>query len=360
MFVSWALPVGVAGLLFFAAAPPFANVDAEKLVKEGRYKEARQIVEKALVSNPQDIDAVIQLANIKLAFRDLNGATELAERAVAAKPHDASAHEVLADCYGEKAQREDGFFHGLKMAHSFVSEAEATLAIDPKNIHTMRNLIQYYLEAPALAGGSKTKANEMADRIGGVDQSKGYLAKAEIALHEKQNDQLEGLYTKAVQADPKSYEARIRLAGLYLGMTYRNIQKAEESANSAMQIDANRPGAYSMLAYAKALQEKWPDLDQILAHAEKAVPNDFSYYLMAARALLSTGKDDARAERYFQKYLSQEPEGNAPTLASAHWQLGLVLEKEGKLQDAIKEVNTAVTMDPKLKGAQQDLKRMKP
>jgi medium-chain acyl-[acyl-carrier-protein] hydrolase len=38
----------------------------------------------------------------------------------------------------------------------------------------------------------------------------------------------------------------------------------------------------------------------------------------------------------------------------------LLLEKEGKLGEAVQEVSTAVNMDPQLKGAQQDLKRMKP
>jgi tetratricopeptide (TPR) repeat protein len=359
MFTISTFPIAVPLLLSLAVALG-GDSDPETLMKRGHFKEAREIVEKRVASNPQDIDAIIQLANIKLAFKDLDGATKLAERALAAKPKDARAHEAMAECYGQKAQQDNGFFQNLRMAHAFVNEAEATLAIDSKNIEAMRSLVQFYLQAPALAGGSKTKANEMADRIGVVDQSRGFLAKAEIVLYEKQYDQLEGLYTKAVQADPKSYDAHIRLAGLYAAATYRNLQKAEANANNALQIDPGRAGAYNMLAYAKAIREDWPALDQLLTQAEKSVPNDLSYYLQAGRALLSTGKDDTRAERYFRKYMSQEPEGNTPTLATAHWQLGLLFEKEGKLQDAIKEVTTAVNMDPNLKAAQQDLKRMKP
>ena len=97
----------------------------------------------------------------------------------------------------------------------------------------------------------------------------------------------------------------------------------------------------------------------MIAQAEKTVPDDFIYYYRAGRALLNSGKDNARAEKYFRKYLSQEPEGNTPTLAAGHWQLGLVLEKLGRKQDAITEVQTALNLDPKLKTAKEDLKRLK-
>jgi hypothetical protein len=55
---------------------------------------------------------------------------------------------------------------------------------------------------------------------------------------------------------------------------------------------------------------------------------------------------------------AREPEGNTPTLASGHWQLGLALEKLGRKQDAIAEVKTAVKMEPQLKSAKSDLKRL--
>jgi tetratricopeptide (TPR) repeat protein len=360
MFGSRMFCVAAAGLLSLWPVVSAADADPEKLIKQGHFKEARGIVEKSLAANPKDIDAAIRMASIKLAFKDNDGATKLAEQAVAAKPGDAQAHVVLAQCYGQKAEGDAGFFQSIRLAHAFTNEAEAALKIDPNNIEAMRSLMQFYLQAPSLAGGSQSKANEMADRIGKVNASRGFLAKGEIAVFDKQFDHLDDIYSKAVQADPQSYDALVRLAGVYAGEKFRNLQKAEENASKAMQIDSSRVGAYSILAYVKAIREDWAGLDKLLAQAEKTVPDDFSYYVQAGRALLATGKDDVRAERYFRKYLSQPPEGNATTPASAHWQLGLALEKEGKLQDAINEVSTAVNMDPKLKQAQQDLKRMKP
>jgi hypothetical protein len=61
----------------------------------------------------------------------------------------------------------------------------------------------------------------------------------------------------------------------------------------------------------------------------------------------------------FRRYLAQEPEGDAPPLAIAHWRLGQVLDKEGKTQAAIAEFETALWLSPGLKVAETDLARLK-
>jgi Flp pilus assembly protein TadD len=57
-------------------------------------------------------------------------------------------------------------------------------------------------------------------------------------------------------------------------------------------------------------------------------------------------------------YLSVEPEGNEPTLAEAHWKLGLVLEKLGRAHEAAAEWREAVRLDSASPAA-RDLKRVK-
>jgi tetratricopeptide (TPR) repeat protein len=57
-------------------------------------------------------------------------------------------------------------------------------------------------------------------------------------------------------------------------------------------------------------------------------------------------------------YLSQSAEGNEPSLAAAHWRLGLILEKEGHKDQAKQELQEALQLDPSLEAAKQDLKRL--
>jgi tetratricopeptide (TPR) repeat protein len=96
-----------------------------------------------------------------------------------------------------------------------------------------------------------------------------------------------------------------------------------------------------------------------LSQAEKNVPDNLSPYMRAGSVLLFQSKDLLRAERYFRKYLSQEPEGNASRPAQAHWRLASVLEKEGRKPEAISELEAALKLEPEFEPAKKDLKRLK-
>lgn len=164
---------------------------------------------------------------------------------------------------------------------------------------------------------------------------------------------------QAAQANPSRYEPHLNLANIYAGGATPRYELAEKEALIVRKLDADRVGAYSILAAVYAAQECWSDLDAMLAEAEKKIPDNLTPYLRVAGTLQNTGKDLARAERYVRKYRSQEPEPTSSSHAVAHWRLGLVLEKEGRKADAIAEVATATTLDPKFEQAQKDLKRLR-
>ena len=69
--------------------------------------------------------------------------------------------------------------------------------------------------------------------------------------------------------------------------------------------------------------------------------------------------DLAREERYFRKYLTQEAEGESPSLAVAHKRLAVVLEKRGRRAEAIAELEAALRLQPDFPDAKKELKRLK-
>lgn len=270
----------------------------DALIQQGHYKQARELLEKALAVNPRDAHVLMQLAFVKLQFNEVDPATQLAEQAVREQPNEAQTHAILADCYGQKADAA-GIFKGLPLVRAFREEADAALAIDPKNYEALHSYMLFYLEAPGIAGGSKTKAEQMVDRIARVDAAKGILARAEIAVQENHFEQLLGLYQQAAQTDPRSYEAAIGLAGYYVNFEkWRDLTKAEEYARRAIKIDPARGRAYGILAFVNAWNGQWTTLDQILATAQEAAPDNLVYYFFAAQALLKTGKDSFGCEAY--------------------------------------------------------------
>jgi hypothetical protein len=99
-------------------------------------------------------------------------------------------------------------------------------------------------------------------------------------------------------------------------------------------------------------------LDSLLAEAGKEVPDDLAPQFHAAQRLLDAHRDPARAEGYLRTYLAQEPEGNEPRLAEAHWRLGQALRSEGRDSPAIEEWRESLRLDPE-SPAGRDLKSLR-
>lgn len=91
---------------------------------------------------------------------------------------------------------------------------------------------------------------------------------------QKDPGQMEAFYLKAVQANPRDYEAQTALAKFYSQSPCTKYDEAAKHAQVALQLDPTRVEAYWILARVFALQQQWGGLEQTLANAEKNVPDD--------------------------------------------------------------------------------------
>jgi tetratricopeptide (TPR) repeat protein len=331
---------------------------AEALIDAGHWKRARAILEPSVVANPRDAQAACLLSRIKVAFGDLDGALKSAQQAVALEDGNSNYHFQLAEVYGEMAARAS-MFAAASLAGKFKGELDASLARDPKNLDALDALMQYSFQAPGLMGGDKGKARAIAEELVQLSPVRGYLAQAELAKEAKDFAKVEECLLKAVQADPKNYEAQTALAGFYTQPSHRKTESAGKHAREAVQLDPARAKGYSILAVVLALEQRWSELEAVLSASEKTVADDLAPYFEAANALLESGVELKRGEAYLRKYLAQEPEGEEPDAAQAHRLLGLILEKQGRSAEAVSELEMAVQMDPRFKAAKEDLKRVK-
>jgi tetratricopeptide (TPR) repeat protein len=219
--------------------------------------------------------------------------------------------------------------------------------------------MEYYFDAPGIAGGDKKKAWALADEIGKIDGVRGLLAHATLAGKEKNYGKEDALYQQALTAAPHDPRVLRHAAAFYASDSQKNYNLAEKSAIEDIEFEEDRGASYAVLAVVYADLERWKDLDAIIALSEKDVPDDFGSHYQAAKILLLSGKDLPRAERYFRRYLTIDPEAGEPPWSGAHWRLGQVLEKEGKKTEAIAEMQEAVRLQPDLKPAKDDLTRLK-
>jgi len=352
-------------LLALAAFQGFSNEpvpgdrdnDVEALIRAGHWKRARAIVEPRVQAHPQDAKSCYELAEVKFTFKDIDGALPLAQHAVELDPNNSNYHLQLGKVYGEQAARAS-FISAGSLAVKFRKEVEVAIQLDSKNLDVLDAMMQFKFQAPGIMGGSKDEARELADKIAALNPSAGYLAHAELAELEKDPAQMEAFYLKAVQADAGNYDAVIALATFYSQSPHAKYDEAMKQSQSAMHLDPRRIGAYRVQARVFALQQRWADLEQTLASAEKNVPDDLRPYYEAAQGLLESGRGYAKAEGYVKKYLSQEPEGEEPDSADAHRLLGLLFERERRNAEARSEFHAALKLRRGFKAAKEDLKNL--
>jgi tetratricopeptide (TPR) repeat protein len=350
-------------LLSFAVVLWLSTLDpaTRALVDSGHYKQARKILEPRVAASPQDADAAALLARVRLEFNEFDGALALAEIAVRLEPNVGEYHAILAEAVGRVAQHAS-LFKQLGMAKRFRQEAETAIRLDAKNIDAREGLLEYYLNAPSIVGGDRKKADAIAEEIGRVDAAAGFLARGTIIVETKSAGDLESLFKQAVAAATTpgmKYRATSELMNVYAAPKTQRLDAAEQAARALIALDPARVSGYTGLAIVYASAGRMADLERALGEGERAVPDNLVPYYQAGRVLLTLNNELPRAEKYFRKYLTVEPEGSTATWAHAHWRLGQVLEKEGRRADAVAELEQAVRLKPDLEDAKKDLKRLR-
>lgn len=293
-----------------------ASATPEELIAAGHWKRARAIVEARLREAPSDAQAVFYLSQIRNAFGDRQSPLPLAEKAVAIDGRTGRFHRQLAEVLGVTAQHSN-WMQQLLLARRFRKEIDLALALDPRDVQANRDLMEFYLLAPGIAGGDIHKAAAIADRIEHIDIAEGLLARARLAEFQKQPGLAESHLRHAVEGAPSNYNVRIALARLYTGSTPPRLDEAAVEARQALELERTRVDAYEILASIHARRGDWDSLDAILSTASTAVPDDLVPYYRAAEQLLANGRDLSRADRYLRVYLRQPPEGNEPTAEEA-------------------------------------------
>lgn len=360
-FARWGLFVV---LVCDASAQVVGVSPADKLLADGHYRRAETAIRASLARTPNDAHFLSDMSIVDWAFGRLDSAVANGEKAVAANPRSAEAHAHLADALGAKLISSNaGTMEKISLAHRFRKEVDKTLELDPNDVDALQDLAQFYWNAPGLVGGDKNKAKQTADRLFEVSPFRAASARADFLADDmnasRRNAAVVQVWRTALSARPDGYDLMAALAAAYLEDSSR-FGDAEEEAKRAVTMDPTRVSAWTTLAVVYVKTGRLSDLDATLKEARAKVPDDRTPEYRAAVAILTAnaGAQMQLAESLLRDYLTQPPEGQAPSLAGAHWRLGLVLEKQGRKADAIQELQKAVQMDGSLDAAKKDLKRL--
>jgi tetratricopeptide (TPR) repeat protein len=286
----------------------FSTLNASADETKKRFSERRRFDEESISREKKAADVYYRLGveNLReLSTSDF--AVEQLSKAIELDETNAEYHYQLAEAHLANFEYAN-LFQKPFIAPKVRTQLELAVQYDPSSIRYREALIQYYVFAPGILGGSYEKAREQADEIKRRDSYLGNLAHAGILSKEGEGERSLSLYKKAMRAQPKSWEAYHRL-----GMHYLSIHETDEAITMFRKyVDVVPEQANSHNCLGQAYQQKRMYAEAISAF-QKALEKDPSLaHLVFRIAQLYEFKGVKNLARdHYQRYLSMIPRGRA-------------------------------------------------
>lgn len=228
----------------------------------------------------------------------------------------------LGRAYGDQALRANKLRQAM-LARKTKAAFERAVALDADNLDARSYLVDYYQLAPGFMGGSEAKATEQMEAIRARNAYVGGFTAATVKTRRKDLAGAEREYAALVRSHPDSLAPRVSLL--------------------SVQITASR----------------WADAFRTLDAARATQPDARVLGYIAGRLSALSGQRLEAGEAALRQYLAAPPKAGEPALANAHFRLGQVLQHRGDVAGARRELQTAVSLDPKLTDAKTALAGLK-
>jgi tetratricopeptide (TPR) repeat protein len=277
-----------------------------RLEREGKYEEAKSVYEEVLAKNNSRAEAHHQLGLLYLRrMSKIDQAIQHLERAVALEERNAEYHFALAEAYN--ADLENSTIVGKTMvAPKIRAQLELAVKYNPGSVQYREAMVQYYLVAPGIVGGSYAKAHEQADEVAKLDSHKGLLVHAMIYYREGKKDKSLETIQKAIALDPQNWRGYHRLCGYYI--SEKRYDEAIAPAKKGIQVAPNMANCYDCLGDAYYKKGMYDEAIATLRIALQKNPQYALANLNLARSYEAKGLYK-EAVQYYGKYISLVPKG---------------------------------------------------
>lgn len=296
-----ALIVSVALFSLVAIASPARSQEVAdrvatgaRLFEAGELREAREVLLEAERAGARDALVYYYLGRIAFAEADYGKAADWFNKAAKADPESARYHYWVGEANGGAAMRANPLRQAI-LARRLRSAFERAVELDPS-----------YVEA----------------RIEELSPWWGYLARAAVHQAERDTASYEQEQRSAILAYPDSAQPYLALA--LLQQQRDEYDLAFKTLESHLALHPGRANVLYQLGRLSAL----------------------------------SGERLERGEWALREYLVLGPEEGGPGLGAAHWRLGMILEHQGRIDEARREYEVALELDPELDEAKKSLRKL--
>jgi len=295
------------------------TVDRAKILLENKNAtEAKKALLTVREGNKEYAEAQFILGRISYDEKKYDDAEEYFEEAIDANDQVAEYHTWYGNTLGTLASDANFLTQGM-LAPKMKSAWEKAVALDPVALDPRLSLIQYYLQAPAIVGGSVDKAVDIANQIVKLKPAEGHRQLGNIYLREK----------KIAEAEKE-----------FIAMTNEDVTYNQVLANFYLS------------------QKQFDKAFDLFESGVKSNPNDMLALYQIGKTSALSGQRLDRGEECLRKYLTYKPMQGEPSHAGANMRLGQIMEKRGKKPEAKKLYQSAINSDPTLKEAKEGLERL--
>jgi len=312
----------VMALVVSASATAQNGGDGIALFRAHRYTDAHRELDVAVRAHPNDPGAHHYLGRVAMHETRFRDAITHLERAAELEPSVAEHQMWLGRAYGQLAVR-SGVTRKFGLAKRARRALERAVELEPGSLDARSSLMQFYLLAPGITGGSVSKARAQAAELGKQSAFRGALARAWLAEDRKNYDDAAREYREAITRAPDSLIAYWGLAQLW-------------------QRGKRFDSAFALMT-------------DLIARRPDAMP---AYYYYGRTSGLS-GQQLPEGVRALERYIAYDPHEGDPPRSSAHYRLGLLYERMGDREKARQEFEASLKLEPTRGEVRSALKRVR-
>lgn len=218
----------------------------------GKTTELERAAQARLTVQPDDAQAAVALALAALdggEAKRLEASTRPLQACIDRQPPQAICHYALGSVQGAQAMSAS-MFKVMGLASSTKDNLLRAVELDPMLYEARQALTQFYLMAPGVAGGSTTKAKELAAAADKKQPEQAKLLRALIASQDKQWAEMERELQSVKPGDSKSLQNDLRDAWSQLGVQLLADKQLPKSKTVFEQFVRDYPtqamGAYGL------------------------------------------------------------------------------------------------------------------
>ncbi|MCE5302207.1 MAG: tetratricopeptide repeat protein [Planctomycetaceae bacterium] len=318
--------------------PPAHVILAQLFAQVNSAPDVRTALEQAVNESPNDPEAYVLMGDIALRDRRITEAMMLYQKA-----------DSLMPGFTSSTKRKDILQPRVLSGLAAVDEArekwsearkrlEAWLKLDPKSSQAMQRLARCLFQQKDAAGALE-KLKDAAKVDSNLLTPEAILAQLYEQAGDREN--AKKWMAKALAAAPKDHNTHF-VAGQW-ALETSQFDEAQKQAAEALQCDPKSLRAKVLCGIVALFQKDYPAAERYFEAAHLQAPREFAPSNDLALALIEQ-KDDAKKNRALQYAESNVQQyQQSPRAAEAAATYGWVLYKLGRLDDAERALNAAVS-----------------